>query len=231
MEGWVKLHRIIAEWEWWDDLNTFRLFATCLIYANHKDKKYRGKVIPRGSFLTGWEDLAAKSGLSVRSTRTSFNKLKSTGELTRKATSKGSLVTVVKYSDFQERQEKATSKTTHKATNDRQASDKLPTTTKNEKNEKNEKKRGFIRPTLQEVDEYGLTLNPPFKDAARFIDYYDSNGWKVARNPMKDWKATVRNWNRKRQSSPQGGKTPHQVENQKQLKGMGMPENLNLDDL
>ena len=26
------------------------------------------------------------------------------------------------------------------------------------------------------------------------MDYYESNGWKVGRNPMRDWKATVRRW-------------------------------------
>ena len=30
--------------------------------------------------------------------------------------------------------------------------------------------------------------------AQEFMDYYDSNGWKVGRNPMKDWKASARKW-------------------------------------
>ena len=33
-------------------------------------------------------------------------------------------------------------------------------------------------------------------DPERFIDYYISNGWKVGKNPMKDWKAAVRTWER-----------------------------------
>ena len=31
-------------------------------------------------------------------------------------------------------------------------------------------------------------------DAEKFIDYYESNGWKVGRNSMKDWKAAIRTW-------------------------------------
>jgi hypothetical protein len=31
-------------------------------------------------------------------------------------------------------------------------------------------------------------------DADRFIDFYDANGWRVGRNAMRDWRATVRNW-------------------------------------
>lgn len=58
----------------------------------------------------------------------------------------------------------------------------------------NNKAKRFVKPTLEEVQAYitekGLNVN-----AEKFIDYYESNGWKVGRNPMKDWKATVRRWN------------------------------------
>lgn len=53
----------------------------------------------------------------------------------------------------------------------------------------------FIPPTLEEVQEYCIERNNNV-DAQRFIDYYTSNGWKVGKNPMKDWKAAVRNWER-----------------------------------
>lgn len=46
----------------------------------------------------------------------------------------------------------------------------------------------FYPPTVDEVRAYciekGYTV-----DADRFVDYYTSNGWKVGKNPMKDWKA------------------------------------------
>lgn len=54
----------------------------------------------------------------------------------------------------------------------------------------------FTKPTrdelLQYCNEKHLTLN-----VDRFLDYYESNGWKVGRTPMKDWKRTARNWSRK----------------------------------
>lgn len=37
MKGWLKLHRQITEWEWYDDANTFRLLIHLLIMANSKD--------------------------------------------------------------------------------------------------------------------------------------------------------------------------------------------------
>lgn len=66
--------------------------------------------------------------------------------------------------------------------------------------------RAFRIPTLEEVQAYcaerGNTVN-----ARRFIDYYTSNGWRVGKVPMKDWKAAVRNWERGGTSSPGNGGT------------------------
>lgn len=53
----------------------------------------------------------------------------------------------------------------------------------------------FTPPTIQDVKAYIIEKGYHI-DAERFIDYYEANGWKVGRNPMKDWKATVRNWAR-----------------------------------
>lgn len=51
------------------------------------------------------------------------------------------------------------------------------------------------KPTLEEVKEYCLERNNSV-DAELFINYYESNGWKVGKNSMKDWKACVRTWER-----------------------------------
>lgn len=53
----------------------------------------------------------------------------------------------------------------------------------------------FSPPSVEEVKAY-CSENGYAVDAQRFVDYYTSNGWKVGKNPMKDWKAAVRTWNR-----------------------------------
>lgn len=63
----------------------------------------------------------------------------------------------------------------------------------------------FVKPTLAEVSDYAAELGNPTFDAPHFIDYYESNGWKVGRNPMRDWKATVRNWIRRETPQSKGG--------------------------
>lgn len=64
-----------------------------------------------------------------------------------------------------------------------------------EEKRKEEKGRSnrFAPPTLDDVAAY-CTERGNGIDPQRFIDYYQSNGWKVGKNPMKDWKAAVRNW-------------------------------------
>ena len=58
------------------------------------------------------------------------------------------------------------------------------------------KTRGrFTPPTIQELDSY-ITEHGYHVDAEKFLDYYNSNGWMVGKNHMKDWKAAVRNWSR-----------------------------------
>ena len=53
----------------------------------------------------------------------------------------------------------------------------------------------FTQPTLEEVQAYCIERGNGI-DPQRFVDYYSSNGWKVGKNPMKDWKAAVRTWER-----------------------------------
>lgn len=53
----------------------------------------------------------------------------------------------------------------------------------------------FVKPTAEEIKSYCEETERQI-DADRFLDYYNANGWKVGKNPMKDWKAAVRNWTR-----------------------------------
>ena len=60
----------------------------------------------------------------------------------------------------------------------------------------------FKKPTLEELKAY-IAENRYTFSAEAFMDYYESNGWKVGRNPMKSWQATCRTW--QRHELPSGG--------------------------
>lgn len=67
----------------------------------------------------------------------------------------------------------------------------------------------FAKPTLEQVREY-CNERGNSVDAERWFNHYTSNGWKVGKNSMKDWKAAVRNWETNSNGST---KTSQRVDN------------------
>ena len=101
MEGWIKLHRKMINWEWYQDKNVKELFVHLLLTVNHKDQKWQGIEIKRGQRLTSLEHLSKEINLSIMQIRTALNKLKSTNEITVKTTNKYTIITIVKYDNYQ----------------------------------------------------------------------------------------------------------------------------------
>jgi len=133
--GWIKIHRKLLDWEWYDEPNVMRLFLHLLLKANHKDKSYRGTVIKKGTLLTGRDLLAKETGLSIQQIRTAINKLKSTNEITIKTNKQGSVIQIVKYEEYQI--------VTNIVTNKQPDSNQQLTTNKNVKKEKKLVYRSF----------------------------------------------------------------------------------------
>lgn len=85
------------------------------------------------------------------------------------------------------------------ATNPRRVGDESRLKEKKEKeeegkgNKENETRARFISPSVEEVAAYCQERGNQV-DPQRFVDYYTANGWRVGKNPMKDWKAAVRTW-------------------------------------
>ena len=60
---------------------------------------------------------------------------------------------------------------------------------------KNKKENKFVKPTIEEIKKYCEERNN-IVDYQKFYDFYESKGWMVGKNKMKDWKASVRTWER-----------------------------------
>jgi hypothetical protein len=178
--GWIKLHRQILEWEWYSDNNCFRLFLHLLLKANHKEKRFKGIELKVGSIVTSRDLLARETGLSSQQIRTALNKLISTNEITSVTSSQGTILQIVSYEKYQV--------ATNEITNEQPTSNQQVTTNKNIKKEKK-----FIIPTFNDVLGYCMQNNLDV-DCNRFINFYESKGWMVGKNKMKDWKAAVRTW-------------------------------------
>ena len=66
------------------------------------------------------------------------------------------------------------------------------------------KVKRFVRPSFDEVRAYCESRGNGV-DPQAFLDFYDSKGWMIGKNHMKDWKAAVRTWERMRKSNPSVG--------------------------
>jgi len=140
--GWIKIHRSLTTWQWYQDANTMRVFLHILLKANHKAKKWQGNDVDRGQLITSYGHLAEELNLSVQNVRTAISKLKSTGELTIKSTSRFTLITLCNYDTYQG-EDLPTNKPANKQSNKRLTNDQQTTNNNQEcKNEKNEKKKG-----------------------------------------------------------------------------------------
>lgn len=65
----------------------------------------------------------------------------------------------------------------------------------------NTKRKVFTKPTVEEVKAYCAERKNNV-NADKFIDFYESKGWLIGKNPMKDWKACVRTWEKGSTSPP-----------------------------
>lgn len=97
----VKLDRNILRWGWYKNANTFRLFVHLILTANIKEGKFETTVVKRGQLVTSYPKLAEQLGLTVKAIRVALEHLKGTGEVAVKATPKYSIITVLKYDEYQ----------------------------------------------------------------------------------------------------------------------------------
>ena len=192
-KGWIKLHRQFLEWEWYDDPNTLRLFLHCLLKANHKDKKYRGDLIKRSTFVTSLEVLAFELNLSTQQIRTSLSKLEKTGEINRHSNRQGTVVTVCNYNTYQSEDSESNTQSNKRVTDEQQTSNKRATPSKEVKNERSKEDRKAQPKDAQEVEDYASSIDYQINGQS-FIDYYETNGWMRGKNKIKCWKACVRTW-------------------------------------
>ena len=116
----VKIDRNIADWRWFYDPITLQVFLWLIIKANVEDHNFRDMTIHRGQLFTSIASICSATKRSARQVRTALQHLISTNEVTSQEYPYGRLITVVSYDTYQ-------TKPTNKSTNNRQATDKQPT--------------------------------------------------------------------------------------------------------
>lgn len=77
---------------------------------------------------------------------------------------------------------------------------------------KSKPKKVFSKPTIEEIINY-CRERANKVDPHRWLDHYTSNGWKVGKNSMKDWKASVRTWEKNNNGTSSNQRTPSKPDN------------------
>jgi DNA replication protein DnaD len=207
MSGWIRIDRdITSHWIFKDEWK-FRNWIDLLTLVNHSEQKVniKGMVLTckRGQTLCSLDTLAKRWNCDKSKVRRFLKLLESDSMIELKSEHITTRLTICKYDTYQGERNADETQMTHK----RNASETQMTPNKNDKNVKNERML-FIVPALQEVSAYCQERNNNV-DSQKFFDFYESKGWMVGKNKMKDWKAAVRTWEDKSKSN--------QVEEPKEL--------------
>jgi hypothetical protein len=187
--------------------------------VNHdaKEWEWKGekfKILP-GQTITSLENLATKAGVSIQNVRSALKRFEKLEFLTNESTKTGRLITVLNWELYQEEFETPNKATNKDLTKTQQRPNKDLTTNKNDKNDKNEKNefvfvdsptKKFTPPTIEEVKNY-ISEKGYNIDAEHFVAYYESNGWKVGKNKMKDWKMAIVTWSKNEKQSKNNHKS------------------------
>ncbi len=147
MQGWIKLHRKMTEWEWFQKSEMVHLFIHLILMANHEPKPWQGIDVKRGQVVTGLKALKKATGISTQTLRTCLSKLEKSGNLTSKSTNKYRVITICNYNTYQIKETDTNKQTNNQLTNNQQSTNNQLTPNKNDKNESNENndnKKDFV---------------------------------------------------------------------------------------
>ena len=137
MDGYVKLWRKSLESPIWQNRDLWRFWEYCLLKATYTKRVakvgYQDVPLEPGQFIFGRHKAAIETGLSEQTIRTAIDSLRKRQNLTIKSTNKYSVISIVKWADYQD-------ELTNKSTNNQPATNQQLTTDKKGKKDKKEKK-------------------------------------------------------------------------------------------
>lgn len=200
---YIKLCDKIVDWEWFTDGNMLKVWLYLLVKAQYADGKYRGVEVKRGQLLTGRKLIANETRLSEQQVRTCINRLKSSGQIAIESTNQYSLITIVKYDDYQGSDSYNIQQIIQPAnlpiTNDQPTSNQQSTTYKKDKKEKKEKEYIYlgefqnVKFTADELEKLKAEFPRDYQDRIERVSAYCASTGKKYKNYL----ATIRNWARK----------------------------------
>ena len=224
--GYILLSRLLLDSQLWMlGPDAIRLATYLLLNARHKHeaKKFPGFEIGRGELVTSLSDISKGCQWYENRKVREWSRQKVSRLLERLveidfcehiSDTFGTHLIICNYDYYQDPDNY---KSDNCGTTVEQQRDNSVHIQEGKEGKENTKRRVFQKPTLEEVQAYCKERNNNV-DAKAWYDHYTSNGWKVGKNAMKDWKAAVRTWERNRidnLNSDRRGLAPGQIHQQK----------------
>lgn len=104
-KGYIKLHRKLLNWEWWDDGLMVKAWIYCLLNATYKDIEWKGVKVVRGSFVTSLRHMAEDLDCTYRMVRSVLARLKESKNIDYKSFNTHTLIVIVNYEAYQSESE------------------------------------------------------------------------------------------------------------------------------
>lgn len=222
--GYVKLWRCIEDSGLVGQPTAFYLYSYLLLKATHKPKSVvvGGSVfnLEPGEAVIGRNKISEATGLSVRQVRTALELLKKLSLIASRTTNKCTVISIVNWDTYQGYQEQngqqIDQQNGQQAASARPAPGQQAATIQEYKNirieednippippkggEREKRSTRFTPPTPDDVQQYCDERRNGII-GSEFCDFYAARGWMIGKSRMKDWKAAVRTWERKRQET------------------------------
>ena len=205
-KGWIKSHRSIITSSVWDLSHAAYRVASYLIHmANRKPGRWGGMDLDAGDCIRSYRTISEDCRVAKSHAQKIVKRLQQIDFIrVRKGVRGQQIITICNWEKYQ---------------NPEDAEGTAPGTligtlvgtlvgTEQEgrevKKEENKSKRVlFAPPKLADLDAHAVEKGWHDFDSHAFLDHYESNGWKVGKNPMKSWRAAASGWHR-RQKEYQG---------------------------
>lgn len=100
--GYVKIHRSLLDWEWFQDRNTLQVWLYILIRANYEPSRFMGMKIGRGEMIESLAEMAERTGLTKSKVRTALEHLKIARQIACQKTRYGMRIKVLNYAVYQD---------------------------------------------------------------------------------------------------------------------------------
>jgi hypothetical protein len=181
-----------------------------LLIANHKEGYFfvRGNkvTVSRGQIGMSQENFAKRWKWSRGKVSRFILSLENDGQIVQHKSNVTTLISICNYNQYQT--DGTTDDTASNTTDGHQTVQQTDINNndnnlnnENTDNKGKEKSKRFVPPTIDEIKIYCLERKNKV-DPEKFFNFYQSKGWLVGRNKMKDWKASIHTWEKSDKSGP-----------------------------